>query len=382
MRQAVVFGAGNIGRGFIGQLLCSSGYEVVFVDVNPALVDQLNRSGMYPIRFVTDQEDHEVMVGPVRAVCATDGAAVRTILGRSDLAATAVGVSALPKIAPVIASGLQSRWLEGNDAPINFLLCENLMHADRMMRQWVLDAMPACREAYLDARAGFVEASIGRMVPVASPETLLGNALRVCVEPYGELPVDRCGFVGDIPDIQGMKAYAPFEFFIQRKLFIHNMGHAICAYLGALQGYRFIWEAIRDPAVRAGCRGAMLESSVALAKEHQIDPLRLETFVDDLIMRFSNRKLGDTIERVGREPERKLAPEDRLVGAFHLCMRHNVECPCILRGIAAALHYLGTTRGDDDLDSETRSEEALGTICGIHPGSWAHSRIAGILQTL
>lgn len=39
---ALHFGAGNIGRGFIGALLHHSGYDVVFADVNDTMVSLLN----------------------------------------------------------------------------------------------------------------------------------------------------------------------------------------------------------------------------------------------------------------------------------------------------------------------------------------------------
>lgn len=139
---------------------------------------------------------------------------------------------------------------------------------------------------------GLVEASIGRMVPVMTQEMQGGNVLRVCVEEYGELPVDKAAFKGEIPDIKNMKPYSPFDFYIQRKLYIHNMGHAMTAYLGKLKEYSFIWEAIMDPSIKYVVSKAMQDSAVALSKEHSFGVEEILNYVDDLIYRFGNKQLG------------------------------------------------------------------------------------------
>jgi mannitol-1-phosphate 5-dehydrogenase len=51
MKKAVMYGAGNIGRGFIGQLFSESGYHVVFIDIADSVVDRLNKDGCYPVKF-------------------------------------------------------------------------------------------------------------------------------------------------------------------------------------------------------------------------------------------------------------------------------------------------------------------------------------------
>ena len=91
MKEALVFGAGNIGRGFIGQLFSESGYAVTLVDVDQPLLDALNRRGEYTIRLVTNEQSEEVTVGPVRGVHASDVDAVAEAVARAAIGATAVG---------------------------------------------------------------------------------------------------------------------------------------------------------------------------------------------------------------------------------------------------------------------------------------------------
>lgn len=378
MKTAVMYGAGNIGRGFIGPVLSESGYEVVFVDVDDGLVAGLDSDRSYPVRLVSSARTREVEVRNVRAVHGRDLERVAVEIARAEIMATAVGVNVLPRIAAPIAAGLRRRWEDGNAGPLNILICENRLDADRYLKQLVMEALGDQERALLDERVGFVETSIGRMVPVMTPAMQEGNPLRIWVEEYAELPVDRDGFRGPIPLIRNLVPHSPFSLYIHRKLFIHNLGHALTAYLGQPRGYRFVWEAAADAEVIGICRAAMLEAARALAAEHGADLAWLEAHVEDLIARFGNRQLGDTLDRVGRDLERKLAPNDRLVGALNLCLRHGIEPRSICVGLAAALRFRDPTQGSvSSLLRERGPGEVLEHVCGLAPGSWAWDQILG-----
>ncbi len=371
-----MYGAGNIGRGFLGPLLSGSGYEVVFVDVNDAVVARLNADRAYPVRVVSNAGARETMIRDVRAVHGSDREGVTAAIAGADLLATAVGVNALPGIAGPIASGLHARWAAGNPAPLDILICENLIDANHHLKRLVGDALPEAERGWLDARAGFVEASIGRMVPVMTPEMQEGNPLRVWVEEYAELPVDRDGFRGPIPPIRGLVPFTPFAFYIHRKLFIHNMGHALVAYLGQPKGYRYVWEAVGDPEILRVARAAMTESARALAAEHGVPLQELAAHVEDLLQRFGNRQLGDTIDRVGRDLSRKLAPGDRMIGALRCCLRNGIEPVNVCLGIAAALRFRDPVPGPASLHLRAGGpEEVLERICQLARGSWEWEEI-------
>ena len=125
-----------------------------------------------------------------------------------------------------------------------------------------------------------------------------------------------------------------------RDRFVHNMGHAVCAYLGYEKGYEFIWQAIADPEVYNAARAAMRNSAEALV--HQFgEEVRenVEHNVDDLLYRFQNKALKDTIVRVGGDPVRKLRRNDRFVGAALFCIEQGLDPAPIVRGIVAGLHF-------------------------------------------
>jgi mannitol-1-phosphate 5-dehydrogenase len=339
MKKAVMYGAGNIGRGFIGQLFSKSGYEVVFIDVNPVIVDKLNEDYRYPIKVVSDDAYEEIIIENVRAVNGLDIKAVASEIASADIMATAVGVNVLPKIVKPIVQGLKQRWETGNHSPLNIIICENLLDANHYLEGLIKQELSDDECKLFDETIGLVEASIGRMVPVMTTEMQEGNPLKVWVEPYCELPVDKDAFKGEIPEIMNMVPFAPFDFYIQRKLFMHNMGHATTAYLGFLNKNNYIWEACRNSTIKLIALRALQESAIAMSKEHSVLLQKLIEHAEDLIYRFGNRLLGDTVERVGRDPVRKLAENDRLIGAAKLCVKQGVTPVFISLGIAAGYMF-------------------------------------------
>ena len=339
MKKAIQYGAGNIGRGFLAQLFTLSGYEVVFIDVNSEIVNKLNEDRQYPLKTVANSGDHEFIIGNVRAINGIDVGNVSDEIASADIMATAVGVNIIPKITHTVALGLQKRWAAKNMQPFNIIICENLLHANKFMADLIKENLSDQEICYFDETVGLVEASIGRMVPVMTSQMQDGNILRICVEEYTTLPVDKEAFKGEIPLIKHMIPFSPFDFYIQRKLFIHNLGHAIVAYLGYLSKNTLIYEAIKNPDIKHICIRAMQESALALSLEHNVPLKDIQEHIDDLIQRFGNSHLGDTVERVGKDPLRKLSPNDRLIGALNLSRKHGGNPVYICIGIAAALCF-------------------------------------------
>lgn len=361
--KAVMYGAGNIGRGFIGQLLSQSGYNVSFIDVNMQVIDALNKRGEYTVEILENESNREVTVKDVCGVNGMDADAVADAIANADVMATAVGVNILPRIAGNIANGLKKRWENGRKEPFNVIICENLIGADAFLAEKVKEHLSSEECELFDNTIGMVEASIGRMVPLQTEEMTKGDILRVCVEPYCNLVVDKDAFKGEIPAIENMSAYPKFQLYIERKLFIHNMGHSMTAYFGNLKGYEYIWQAIEDAEIRAMVLHGMMASAVALAEKYEVPVDALYDHVGDLIYRFTNRKLGDTVFRVGRDLNRKLSPDDRLVGAMRTCKEMGIKPVFQYAAIASAMQFTM------DEVSKLSPDEILTNISGLEKGS-------------
>lgn len=334
MKTAIQFGAGNIGRGFIGNLLSASGYHVVFVDVDRSLIDALRERGEYPVETVGDAST-TTTVGPVSAVT-TDDPTLSSLIAEADLVTTAVGPAVLERLAPAIAAGISARANAEVDAPLAVIACENMVGGSSVLKEHVYNLLSPSAIEYADRRIGFPDSAVDRIVP---PSVGSGDPLHVRVEEYSEWIVDEHGFVGTPPAIAGMKTTPNLRAYLERKLFTLNTGHAIAAYLGARAGYATIIESIKDPSVTAVVLGAMRESGEVLVRRYGFNRDEHERYIEMILQRFRNPYLVDETDRVAREPMRKLRRDDRLIKPLLGTLEYGTENDNLVAGAAAALAY-------------------------------------------
>jgi len=333
--KLVQYGAGNIGRSLVAQLFSRAGHEVVFIDVDDKIIDALNDSKGYLIQ-VKDEKPEDIWVENVRGVNGKDKEAVIKEIATADIMATAVGANALKFIYETVAEGVKQR-----EKPLNIIICENLRHMSQIFRENLSQYLP---EGFpIDRKVGLIETTIGKMVPIMPDEVKKRDPLLVWAEAYNTLYVAKDGFIGDIPEIDGIVARSNFDAYVDQKLFIHNLGHAVTAYLGFLiePENMFIWSAIANDVVRGIVEAAMWESAHALISEYptEFDDLNQQAYIDDLINRFGNAHLGDTLFRVGRDIRRKLGFDERLIGAARMDMKNKITPRYTALGIAAAFMF-------------------------------------------
>ncbi len=333
MKKAVQFGAGNIGRGFIGALLSQSGYHVVFADVVDKVIDKINEDKAYTVHIM-DVECVDEKIENISGVNSTKPEAVDEIAS-ADLVTTAVGLVILPRIAPTIASAIEKRMEQCKEESLNIIACENAIRGSSQLKAAVYECLSEEGKKYADTYVGFPDCAVDRIVPPVKSE----NFIDVVVERYHEWDVERAGFKGEIPQIQGMTIVDDLEAYLERKLFTLNTGHVITAYLGTLKGYDTIDASISDEKIYQTVLSAMKESGAGLIKKHGFDAAKHEAYIQKIISRFKNPYLKDDVTRVGREPLRKLSPTDRLIKPLTTAAGYGLPVDHLLVGIAAALHF-------------------------------------------
>ncbi|MDY2734922.1 mannitol-1-phosphate 5-dehydrogenase [Intestinibacter sp.] len=333
MKKAIQFGAGNIGRGFIGGLLSNAGYHVVFADVNETILNGINNEKQYKI-LVKDVECFDQTITNISAVSSITDDIIKEI-EEAEIITTAVGPLILKRIAPTIAKGIQTRKNNGNKNYLNIIACENAVGATAILKEEVLKCLNEEEVAYLEEYVGFPNCSVDRIVPPCTNE----NPLDVTVENFYEWNVEEAKIKGEIPQIEGMNLVGDLIAYVERKLFTLNTGHAITAYLGTLKGYKTIDEAIKDEEIATIVKAAMQESGQGLVKKHGLDLEAHYKYIDKILNRFKNQYLNDDVKRVGREPLRKLSAKDRLVNPLMTARSYGISVDNLIIGVGAALHY-------------------------------------------
>jgi mannitol-1-phosphate 5-dehydrogenase len=366
--KAVCFGAGNIGRGFLGQLLWESGCEIDFADVDARLIDLLNLRGAYPLRLVDGLGGvNNLTISSVGGILASDFDHVVNAVAKADLILTSVGVGALPHIAPALAAGISARAV--SNRPVNILLCENQYHAAELMWGYLSPLLSEKDLAFARQSVGIVDVVVGRMVPKPSAAAIAEDPLLVIAEPYHLLPCDASQLRGDVPAVSGLEAETDFEAYVARKLYLQVAGHAAFAYLGYPK-HEFIWQCVEDEQVRELVEPALDEAERAMAARYAFTLEELQSFTAEMLERYRSRALGDTVERVAKDPLRKLRPDDRLVGAANLCIAGGIRPVALARVIAAALRY------DDPRDPAALEMQKRIAELGVDGFLESHSKIA------
>lgn len=333
MKKAVQFGAGNIGRGFIGAVLSQAGYHVVFADVNEVVVNKINEDGKYTVEIM-DTECSKVVISDISAVDSRSPQLAEEI-SQAQIVTTAVGFGILPRIAGALAAGIAKRQADGNTECLNVIACENGLRASSQLKEHVYGHLTDEQKAYADGYVGFPDCSVDRIVPPIKSE----NPIDVVVEKFYEWNVERASIKGDAPEIAGMNLADNLIAYVERKLFTLNTGHAITAYLGKLKGHKTIEESINDPEILAVVKAAMQESGDGLVAKYGFDHDAHFAYIDKILGRFRNPHLQDDVTRVGREPLRKLSANDRLIKPTMTARQHGFQTPNLVKGIAAALRY-------------------------------------------
>jgi mannitol-1-phosphate 5-dehydrogenase len=359
---AVHFGAGNIGRGFIGGLLHDAGYEVCFVDVNTEIVKLLNEKKEYKIVLANQEREEQLITGVSAVNSIANPEKVIEMIAGADLVTTAVGPNILGIISDLVYKGLKKRS-EAVEAPLNIIACENMIGGSAFLKEKVYEKAAAEEKAQFDKLFAFPNAAVDRIVPNQTND----DPLMVLVEPFYEWVVDASAMIGDVPNIGGVKFVEDLAPYIERKLYTVNTGHASIAYLGYLNGFHAIDKAVRSEVINQVVSGALKETGEVIIEKYGFDQDDHLDYINKILSRFENPFIIDDVTRVGRSPLRKLGKDDRLFGPALSFFELFKEVPeNLTHVIAAALLFDVEEDGEAvELKNKVEASGAANTLSEI-----------------
>ena len=370
-RTFVGFGFGAIQAGlFLYEAARSGNFaRLVVAEIVPEIVNAVRQAGSAyelniagPDGIIHDEVRGVEILNPTdpndlaRLLnCIADASEIATALPSVAFYAAANGVP----VAGILARGLELKALRHPDERTIVYAAENHNHAANLLQ----NAIRQYRTTTDNLSFQCLDTVIGKMSGIVSdPDQIREQALQEAAPGLG-----RCFLVERFnrilisavtwPDFdRGIGAFEekndllPFE---EAKLYGHNATHALLGYVGQTKGLRYIAEAATMPDLMSLARNAFVnESGAALCLRHKgVDNLFTEkgyaAYARDLLDRMVNPHLRDTIERVVRDPGRKLGWDDRLAGTMRVCLAQGIVPSGYALGAAAAARMLAAERNSD-----------------------------------
>lgn len=363
--KAVHFGAGNIGRGFIGEILHKNGFDITFVDINETLIDALNARDSYEIEYADEAHQRLTISGFSGLNNGKEPEAVAQAVAEADIVTTAIGPNILPYIAELIANGIKLRRENDDTRPMDIVACENMIGGTDFLNEKVSAYFDEADRIYVDQYIGFPNAAVDRIVPMQSHE----DPLFVSVEPFSEWVIDQTNVKGTQIQLEGVLYVEDLLPYIERKLFSVNTGHATTAYTGKHFGYETIDQALKDDNVLQQLQAVLAETSALLVEKWGFDQEAHAAYANKIVGRFQNSHISDAITRVARTPIRKLGYDERFIRPIREAKERGLAYDALLETVAYIFEY---SDADDEQSQELQKmladqplDQVIQTVTGL-----------------
>lgn len=337
--KAIHFGAGNIGRGFIGEVLSDNRFSITYVDINETIISELNRRKKFNIFVVGPTTLKKEVVNVNGLNSQTNHKDVVHAFLDADLVTISVGANNLKYIAQTIADGIKERYIHHKNE-LDIIACENMIGGSQYLKQLVLDHLDQAQIDYVNQMVGFPNAAVDRIVPEYHDEDLLS----VKVEAFKEWLVENVDHKSPI-ELDGVMYVDALEPFIERKLFTVNTGHASLAFLGLQAGYTDTSTAITDQKILTKLEGVLKTTSRYLEIMHGFDADSLSHYQAVVIQRFQNPSMNDDLNRIARNPLTKLARYERFIKPLKILQELNEDYQALVDVVA--LGFIVKVKSDE-----------------------------------
>jgi mannitol-1-phosphate 5-dehydrogenase len=369
-KRAVVFGAGKMACGLLGELLYRAGFETFFV-ARSRNIASIDRQKGYFVGLAGG-EPRQMRVRNCKAFAIAEPDAIVEAVAMADIVFTAVGIDNIPAIAPVVAEGL-SRRLDHAGQPLNVIAAENLPGTGAYLRHQIIGAASLEKSLLLKKYVGFSAALTHRIMTGGS---LIDGMLHFAVDAPGDLVIDRRGLIEPMPEIPHSIISDEFDALFLEKLSTTNLAQAVASYMGHREGCQFVHDAAAHRKIAPVVQAAIDEAAAAFQAEFPNLALTVTRNAKKAVTRIADPGLGDPVERICRDPLRKLGARERLIGPARLAVKHGLPHEHLVQAIAAALTYYDERDVQSKILQYIIADEGLDYVLTAVSGLLPHEPLA------
>jgi len=306
--KVLIYGAGAIGRGFLGPFFQKHDVSLSFVDIDTSIIDKMRKNRQYKAAVTTDTGYEMVDVFVKEAFVLGEEKDVENY----DIVFSCVG--------PNNCYDLADRFKKAKTV----ISCENDASTALKLRE--LSGNPHIYFGIPDVITSNTASSALKKM----------DALTTITE-NGTLVVEKGNYVLPREILQVDTNELKMHWMC--KLFIHNTPHAVVAYLGWLKGYFYIHEAMADGDIEEIVVGSIKEMTEGVIAAKYVPQEFACMYKEKELKRFRNKFLFDTIARVAREPLRKLRHDNRMILGLRIALFSGILPRYTAIGAKAALVY-------------------------------------------
>ena len=338
MSKIAVVGAGKTGRGFIGRLLTEAREEILFIDKDTELIHALKESGKFCVSFFGNERE-PVEVTHFQA-CTWEDVSLEDV----ELIFVSVGGQNLQEAGKSLANCLDDK------RHYYLITCENASHPAETLKKAI----------------GKDNVSVSEAAVFCT--TIEGEGPDIASEDYPYLQCDEGLLDGYVPGIRQIRPMERFSDFLTRKLYTYNAASCVIAYLGWAKGYTDYADAANDEEIMGLLDQNYAATNRVLCREFGYDEKDQEEFALLSKKKFCSRTIIDTVARNARDPQRKLAASERIMGPIRLLCKYGEDASVLEKTAAAAILYkAGPQDAWTKIHAEKTKEEILQDICGVKP---------------
>ena len=332
--KVLLFGAGASARGHLTpRMLDFCPCHITYIDKDKTLVDTLKNRSFEVVQLGLDGNDRICTVDDFEIYHSSEQNEIDRAFADADIVLTCVIAENLDDVSAKLAAAIEHFATTRPDKKLNVVACENLNHASSLLKELTIKRLSKKAAEICGNQIAFPDAVISRVVPIPK------NPLRIICEDYNEWYADKNAWLGE-------HSVAPFigisdrlDALLERKLWIHNGGHATLAYAAWHKGFRYIHEAVQDSGIAEFATDAMREIGDCIICKHGFDTDEIREYEAELGKRGAIAEMKDEVRRVIRDPIRKLGIKDRLMGPLIYAYENGMKCDSLMKSVVNVLRY-------------------------------------------